>query len=214
MLEVPADRTIAPEPLPEGYTIRDFVPGADDEAAFRLVDDAFNEWPDRQPSTLDDWAARAIRRPGFEPWQLRMVEDDSGTAVGVAYTIVTGDCGYVDQLAVRRDQRGQGLARSLLVDAFQRARERGAARSELSTDSRTGRSGCTSTSAWWSRRPGGTGRPTSEARGEAQSQRRLSSSSAIWTALRAAPLRRLSPTTNITRPLPSGADWSTRTRPT
>ena len=45
-------------------------------------------------------------------------------------------------------------------------------------------------------------------------QRRLRSSSAIWTALRAAPLRRLSPTTKRTRPLPSGAAWSARTRPT
>jgi ribosomal protein S18 acetylase RimI-like enzyme len=44
----------------------------------------------------------------------------------------------VDQVAVRRDQRGLGLARALLVDAFERARARGATVSELSTDSRTG----------------------------------------------------------------------------
>jgi GNAT superfamily N-acetyltransferase len=39
---------------------------------------------------------------------------------------------------VRRDQRGRGIARALLVDAFERARARGASRSELATDSRTG----------------------------------------------------------------------------
>ena len=43
---------------------------------------------------------------------------------------------------------------------------------------------------------------------------RLRSSSAICTALSAAPLRRLSPTTKRLRPLPSGAAWSARTRPT
>lgn len=138
VLEVPADRAIEPQPLPEGYALRDFLPGPDDEVVFRLIDDAFNEWPDRQPSTLDDWAARAIRRPGFEPWQMRLVEDGAGVAVGAAYTILAGDCGYVDQIAVRSDQRGRGLARALLVDAFERARVRGAARSELCTDSRTG----------------------------------------------------------------------------
>jgi GNAT superfamily N-acetyltransferase len=79
VLEVPADRAIEPQPLPEGCTLRDFRPGADDEVVFRLIDDAFNEWPGRQPATLDDWAARAIRRPGFEPWQLRLVEDATGT---------------------------------------------------------------------------------------------------------------------------------------
>lgn len=44
--------------------------------------------------------------------------------------------------------------------------------------------------------------------------RRASSCSAIWTALSAAPLRRLSPTTNIDSPRPSGTVGSARTRPT
>jgi ribosomal protein S18 acetylase RimI-like enzyme len=46
--------------------------------------------------------------------------------------------GYVDQLAVRRDRRGLGLARSLLADSFAIAREHGARKSELATDTRTG----------------------------------------------------------------------------
>ncbi len=49
-----------------------------------------------------------------------------------------GDLGYVAKLAVHRDHRGRGLARALLVDSFAVAREYGASRSELSTDSRTG----------------------------------------------------------------------------
>ena len=56
----------------------------------------------------------------------------------MAFVVKAGDFGYVAQLAVRRDQRGRGLARALLVDAFERARAHGAVRSELSTDSRTG----------------------------------------------------------------------------
>ena len=70
--------------------------------------------------------------------QIRFVVDPQGTDVGACYTIHAGATGYVDAIAVRRDQRGLGLARALLVDAFARAREHGATVSELSTDSRTG----------------------------------------------------------------------------
>ena len=138
VLVVPEGASIDPQPLPPGYSLRDLVPGQDDEAAFRVIEDAFAEWPDRQPSTFEDWAAGSVRRPGFEPWQIRLAVDEQGEAVGAAFTIVADGCGYVDQLAVRKDQRGRGIARALLVDAFARAREHGATRSELATDSRTG----------------------------------------------------------------------------
>lgn len=138
VLEVPEGAEIAAQPLPQGYALRDLVPGRDDEATYRLVEDAFNEWPERQPSTFEDWAAGSVRRPGFEPWQVRLATDPDGVAVGTAFLIVAGEFGYVDQLAVRADHRRRGVARALLGDAFERARARGATRSELSTDSRTG----------------------------------------------------------------------------
>jgi GNAT superfamily N-acetyltransferase len=138
VLQLPADTEIEPQPLPEGYALREFAGGEDGRIAFQLVEDAFNEWPDRDPSRYEDWAPRGPLRPGFEPWQIRFAVDPAGTEVGVCYTILAGDTGYVDQLAVRADQRGKGLARALLADAFARAREHGASVSELSTDSRTG----------------------------------------------------------------------------
>ena len=138
ILVVPEGSDIQPQPLPRGYGLRDLTPGEDEQVAYRLVEDAFNEWPDRQPSSFDDWAANTTRRPRFEPWQIRFAVDDTGTPVGMAFTIVADGCGYVAQLAVRADQRGRGLARALLVDAFERSRDHGASRCELSTDSRTG----------------------------------------------------------------------------
>lgn len=142
VLQLPQDATIEAQPLPEGYALRDFVlgerGGEDARTAFQLVEDAFNEWPDRDPATFEDWAARAVGRPGFEPWQIRFVADPAGEAVGVCFTVLAGSTGYVEQIAVRNDQRGLGLARALLVDAFARARDHGATVSELATDSRTG----------------------------------------------------------------------------
>lgn len=137
VLELPSGSVIEPQPPAPGYTIREMQAG-DERAAYQLIEDAFNEWPDRQPSTFHDWAAGVVLRPGFEPWQLRLACDAAGTPVGVSFCILSGECGFIDQLAVRADQRGRGLARALLTDSFEVARSRGARRSELSTDSRTG----------------------------------------------------------------------------
>ena len=119
-----------------------------------MVEDAFNEWPNRTPSTYGVGAAGVVLRPGFASWNLRVVTGPSGAVVGVGYVFLSRDCGYVQYLAVRRDRRGLGLARALLVDCFAVAREHGASRSALSTDSRTGalglyeRVGMRVTSTW------------------------------------------------------------------
>jgi mycothiol synthase len=153
VLELPERARIEPQPVPDGYAVRAFAPG-EEWAAFQVVEEAFNEWPNRTPSTYDDWAAGVFRRPAFEPWNLRVVVDPGGSVVGVGFVFLSRNCGYVQYLAVRRDQRGRGLARALLVDCFEVAREHGASRSELSTDSRTGalglyeRVGMVVTSTW------------------------------------------------------------------
>jgi len=153
ILEMPGGRSIAAQPVPAGYAIRDLRVGQE-HPAYRILEDAFDEWPERTPTSYEDWAAGVVRRPGFEPWQLRLMEDPDGVVVGVSFVILLRDCGYVERLAVRADHRGLGLARALLVDAFELARSRGATRSELSTDSRTGalglyeRVGMRITSTW------------------------------------------------------------------
>ena len=138
VLEVPEGAEVAPQPLPPGYAIREFT-AEDEHAAYQLIEDAFNEWPDRTPQPFEDWRPRIVGRTGFSPWQIRFVTDSAGEPVGIACLILDSqNCAYVDQLAVRRDHRGRGLARALLVDAFEEGRRRGATRSELATDSRTG----------------------------------------------------------------------------
>lgn len=138
VLQLPAGVEIEAPELPAGYTLREYAGEADGPIAHRLIDDAFGEWPDREPTSYADWVTGGPRRPGFEPWQLRFAVDPDGIEVGACYTVPSGGTGYVDQLAVRRDQRGKGLARALLADAFARARAHGATVSELATDSRTG----------------------------------------------------------------------------
>lgn len=154
VLQLPKGATIAPQPIPDGYSIRVANGEADLRAAHDVLEDAFLEWSERERETFADFRAQTTLRPGFEPWNLRLLTDRAGTVVGVSLVLLSDACGYVDRLAVRRDQRGLGLARALLVDSFARAREHGATRSELSTDSRTGalglyeRVGMQVTSTW------------------------------------------------------------------
>ena len=138
LLELPPGQELEPQPLPPGYAVRTAVTDAERRAAHEVVEDAFLEWSERARSSYEDFEARTLRRPGFEPWHLRSVVDPGGATVGVCSTSVNDSTAFVAQLAVRRDERGRGLARALLVDAFAGARAHGATRFELSTDSRTG----------------------------------------------------------------------------
>ena len=140
VLQLPEGATVPQRDLPPGYMIRAATPD-DYETVWNVVEDAFLEWSVREREPYEDFLAVTVRRPGHEPWMLRVVTDPSGEVVGTAMLVMAGDPvteGYIERLAVRKDQRGQGLAQALLVDAFEQGRGHGAPRSGLSTDSRTG----------------------------------------------------------------------------
>jgi ribosomal protein S18 acetylase RimI-like enzyme len=140
VLALPEGRVIQERPLPEGYAIREARP-TEYPAIHDVVEDAFLEWSVRDRESHEDFLATTVNRPGFEPWHLRVVTDAAGVIVGCALVqMFTGPPSeaFISRLAVRRDQRHQGLAQALLVDSFARGREHGASRSALSTDSRTG----------------------------------------------------------------------------
>jgi mycothiol synthase len=145
VLDLPEGAEIQQRDLPDGYTIRAAEP-VEYPAVHDVVEDAFLEWSDRDRQSYDDFEAAVVGRPGFEPWNLRVVVDAGGEVVGVALVLMFEDAAaesptkeaFIDRLAVRRDQRHRGLAQALLVDAFAQGRARGAVRQALSTDSRTG----------------------------------------------------------------------------
>ena len=104
----------------------------DQRAAWTVLEDAFLEWSERDREPFEDFAAEVMGRPGFEPWHLRLAVDGDGLPVGACHLVIyrppadeegAEPSAYVQSLAVRRDRRGQGLARALLADAFANARE-------------------------------------------------------------------------------------------
>jgi mycothiol synthase len=156
VLRLPEGAMVPQRPLPDGYAVRAARPDEYD-AVWKVQEDAFLEWSVRERDTFEEWEATTTKRPGFEPWNIRVVVDPDGEVVGMALIQLNVDCGYIARLATRKDQRGRGLAQALLVDAFAAAAEHGAVTSELSTDSRTGalglyeKAGMKVTSTWMSR---------------------------------------------------------------
>jgi len=134
-LELPEGAEIAAQPLPDGYAIRDA--GTDEhERVFEVIETAFSDW--REKGRLEDFAAMVWRRPGHQPWNLRVCTGPDGVVVGATHVHLTGDAGYVARIGVQRDHRGRGLASAMLSDAFTLTRQHGAVRCFLGTDSRTG----------------------------------------------------------------------------
>jgi mycothiol synthase len=133
------ERPEDPEP-PAGIRLRHFRPG-DEQAAYQVIETAFNEWPGRTSSTFAQWRATSIDRDDFVAEDFLLAEAQSergGEIVGAALVLDDRDELWVSQLAVAREHRGRGIARALLQETFRRSFERGHTMTGLSTDSRTG----------------------------------------------------------------------------
>ena len=116
-LELPANARLDAAQLPPGFGIREATT-ADHEAVWQVMEDAFLEWSDRERATREDFLARTVHRPGFNPSHLRVVVDADGEVVGAKYAILEDGTGNVERLAVRATHRRRGLARALLADTF------------------------------------------------------------------------------------------------
>lgn len=142
VLRLPEGAQVQERALPEGYAVREAAP-EDYPAAHTVLEDAFLEWSVRDREPYEDFLAATTGRPGWEPWNLRVVTDADGAVVAVSVVHLSeaseaGRTAWVARLATRKDLRGRGLAQALLVDSFAVGREHGASVSELGTDSRTG----------------------------------------------------------------------------
>jgi len=125
--------------LSEGYRFRPYLPGDDDLEIYRLIDEAFAEWrnADSESMGFENLVACTLR--DVAPESVVMLEHADrlvGVAVGHHYELERE--GWIEQVAVRREHRGQGLGRALLEESFRRFREAGRTRCGVSTDSRTG----------------------------------------------------------------------------
>ena len=114
ILEIEHDARPDDPVLPAGIEFRDYEPERDAHETYRVIEDAFNEWPNRDPATFEDWAALTIERPSFAPWQMILAtEQVTGDIVGVSFMLdYDAEGGWVQQVATRASHRHQGIALS------------------------------------------------------------------------------------------------------
>jgi len=136
ILRLPEGAEMTTPELPPGITIRPARP-EEDHDVYLVVENAFNEWENRTPRTYEQWRSRVVERPDFDRSLLLVAATDEGP-VGVCFGIHYPDEGWADQVAVVREFRGRGLARSMLAALFGELRARGEQQMGLNTDSRTG----------------------------------------------------------------------------
>jgi predicted N-acetyltransferase YhbS len=137
ILEMPLADAPPPVFVPAGITIR---PYRDDDAAdvHRVIDDAFSEWPGREPLGFEDWVPHVLAHPAFSA-DLSRVALDGDEVVGAALAMdYAAADGWVQQLATRATHRHRGIARALLASVFVAFHAQGRRMVGLSTDSRTG----------------------------------------------------------------------------
>jgi len=128
-----------PPVLPASYRFRSFQPGQDGREVFLLIDRAFQEWRglSSESQGFENWAASVLQK--VAPELVVVIDDGSrirGTAIGHDYGPEAE--GWIEQIAVERTHRGQGLGRALLEECFRRFYALGRRRCGVSTDSRTG----------------------------------------------------------------------------
>jgi ribosomal protein S18 acetylase RimI-like enzyme len=117
------DAPLAPVVWPGALAVARYRPGEDDAAVHALIyrDAAWAEVPGHTPRSLEAW--RSMLTPDYRGWVARHDERPVGWVVGRVF----GDGrGWVEQLAVARSARGQGLGRALLLHSLAELRAHGA----------------------------------------------------------------------------------------
>ena len=98
----------AVDPLPQGFSVRAFLPGGDDETWVRVNAAAFARHPEQGSLTLADLHER-MDQPWFDPAGLLLVEDDAtGEVVAFHWTKVEGSTGSGEVYVVGVDPAYQG----------------------------------------------------------------------------------------------------------
>lgn len=129
------DEPIPPRALPDGVTLRSFVPGEDEAAVVRVNNRAFSWHPEQ-----GHWDVRALAvreaRPWFDPKGFLLAVDQQGRLLGFHWTKVHPEGpGEVYVIGVDPDAQGTGLGAALIAAGMQHLREQGLAEVMLYVES-------------------------------------------------------------------------------
>ncbi|MEE6259880.1 GNAT family N-acetyltransferase [Plantactinospora sonchi] len=133
-----AGLTAVPPPPPAGVTIRPV--DASDEAELRIfhriLDTAFRDTGDHQPTSYQQWRSQVAALPSvsWDEWLLATVDGEPAGALRSADQNLDQNEGWVKQLAVLRPHRRRGVGAALLGHAFARYAGKGREYAGLGVD--------------------------------------------------------------------------------
>ncbi len=128
-MRLPADQPIAAPQLPEGYTVRTFVPGQDEELLMRVRNTTFAEHFGSIPYNLET-ATYVTQQENFQPAGLFFAFKD-GEIAGYCWASTSAEemaqrkmsVGWIHHLGTVPGHRGVGLGRALLLIGVQHLRQ-------------------------------------------------------------------------------------------
>lgn len=126
--------------LPTGVTLREFVPGRDEEMLTALINEVFHDHWGEGTHFLEE-VKHSVGEPCFDPGLLLFAEAGE-EAVGYVWSWADpgrrsaegSAVAYIGDLGVVSGYRGRGLGRALLLRALNDLRERGFAAADLEVD--------------------------------------------------------------------------------
>jgi mycothiol synthase len=133
----------APPPrpdLPDGISIRTVVPGREERVVHQAMEEAFADHWNHRPVPFDRWLHDFRTHPGFDPdlWFVAMDDDQiAGVTICERTNPEEPDCGWVDDVAVRRPWRRRGIALALLFHSFGELYRRGVRKAALTVDAQS-----------------------------------------------------------------------------
>jgi mycothiol synthase len=129
------DEPPPPARLPDGISVRNPIPGQDDQTIYEVIQSAF-ERPGRTRQSFEDWKGFMLRADIFKPelWFLAMRGEEMVGAC-LCYQYSGSDQGWVRQLGVLESVRRTGLGSALLHHAFNEFYKRGFRKVGLAVES-------------------------------------------------------------------------------
>ncbi len=131
----------SPEPAQwmPGLTVRAFASGLDEQAVYRVDEEASVDKGYHAPMSFDQWARRMnLYSPDFDPglWFLACHRDEIA-GVALNFYAANSKTAWIDHLSVLRSWRNQGIGKALLLHSFGIFHHRGIQQVCLSVDSKS-----------------------------------------------------------------------------
>ena len=133
LMEIQMQEMPAAPRWPQGMMVRTVVPGREERIVFETVQEAFSDLRGYLPTSYEEWEHWMVKREEVD-LSLWFLAWDEQELAGCSLCEYRAGCGWVEQLAVRRPWRHQGLGMALLLYSFGTFYHRGTTEVRLLVD--------------------------------------------------------------------------------